>query len=227
MAQEPVAIFRFFSMSGCKFCRIFKGEVDGKIDPNSGWETLSSDKELLGIPIKFVVYLFGSSTDPQTGKQVNYVLDEVSAARIKANGVGYPYLEMYSPDEKSGFFKVDLNAVIKGWAVDQCVPQLKKWILETIRKPGFQKKSVAAPQLQQAVSAPKPSLPIPNQSQESLIARGRTQEGSVSRLLKTADADSDRVAPSTFGMGAKELKPPIITPEIKRAPRFLPSNYDE
>lgn len=160
MAAPPRAVFRFFSKTTCGYCKIFKGEgADGKINPNSGWEILTSDQELLAIPIKFTLYQFGPEKDPATGKMVTYALEEKYAHKVR----GVPYLELYVPNDPDNGRHYDMTG-LTGWDAEGSVQPIKKWILAQMQTepfksyvPGDTKPPVQTP-VQKALPA---SAPVP------------------------------------------------------------------
>lgn len=137
MGKTPVAVFTFFSRTTCGHCKVFKGETtdlkgNSKIDPNSGWEVLTSDKELQDLGVEFQLYQFGPEKDPQTGAVKNYALDEEYAARVK----GIPRLEMSVPDDPHNFVEFG-DPELRGWGAEQSVPIVKRWIIKHLKQEPF------------------------------------------------------------------------------------------
>lgn len=137
MGKPVVAVFTFFSRTTCGHCKHFKGETtDAKgrsqIDPNSGWEVLTADRELQDIGVEFQLYQFGPEKDPETGVVKNYALDEEYVARVK----GIPRLEMSVPDDPHNFIEFN-DPELRGWNADQSVHVIKRWIIKHLSQEPF------------------------------------------------------------------------------------------
>lgn len=137
MGKSTIATFTFFSRTTCGHCKHFKGETtdkDGrsKIDPNSGWEVLTADRELQDMGVEFQLYQFGPEKDPDTGVVKNYALDEEYAKRVK----GIPHLEMAVPDDPHNYVQFN-DPELRGWDAKDSVPVIKKWIIRTLQQEPF------------------------------------------------------------------------------------------
>ena len=137
MSKPPVAVFTFFSRTTCGHCKHFKGEsTDAKgrsvIDPNSGWEVLTADRDLQNLGVEFQLYQFGPEKDPETGVVKNYALDEEYVSRVK----GIPRLEMSVPDDPHNFVEFS-DPELRGWNADQSVPIIKRWIIKHLQQEPF------------------------------------------------------------------------------------------
>lgn len=231
--DAPIAVLSFYGRSGCGHCVHFKGlQKDGSIDKESGWETLKRDPTLLALPVRFDCIISPGEEFPADVK-----------ARINDpayGGGGVPYLELTNPKDSSLHLPVPIRTLIAGWNAKQCVPQIREWIQKVVSDPDYNRPppaaAVPAPVKVQAkpqvVRQPAPimqSQPMQVQSQESLIAKARA--ASSTKLANT----QERIAPSAFGMGTREIQPPIIqqqpveevAPASKAKSRFMPSNYDQ
>jgi hypothetical protein len=164
MGKGAVALFTFFSRTTCGHCKHFKGESTdaqgrSKIDPNSGWEVLTADRELQDMGVEFQLYQFGPEKDPETGVVKNYALDEEYAKRVK----GIPHLEMSVPDDPHNYVQFN-DPELRGWDAPQSVPVIKKWIIRTLQQEPFKswrpKAKVARP----------PEAIMPNRNNQPLAA---------------------------------------------------------
>jgi hypothetical protein len=134
MASEfkPKAVFTFFSLSGCGYCNIFKGEKKDSqgrvtIDPNNGWDTLRNDPDLYNAGVLFVLYLVGDVKDPATGKVKRYELEPEFKGKIR----GFPHLRLTRPDDR--FNGVAFDGKITGWEAKQSFQGIKSWILQKLK----------------------------------------------------------------------------------------------
>lgn len=206
MSRSPTAVFTFFSRTTCGHCKHFKGEsTDAKgrsiIDPNSGWEVLTAERELQDLGVEFQLYQFGPEKDPETGVVKNYVLDDEYVSRVK----GIPRLELSVPDDPHNFVEFS-DPELRGWNADQSVPIIKRWIIKTLKQEPFKSwrpkakvarppevimphhrhQPVQPPTIVKQAAPPQPSMPIqapavavnptpafhPNPRQQVLANRG-------------------------------------------------------
>lgn len=227
--QKVTAVFTFFSKSTCGYCHQFKGDKtkeDGTVvtDPNSGWERLTSDKDLQDAGVEFVLFKFGPEKDPKTGKTVNYTLPDSYAQKIR----GVPYLELKAPGDKDGETGIHYDQARE-------FPIIKKWILNHIKSGTFKN----------AAKAPRPSpAAMPPPMMRPRVEPSVTQAPKV-QIQQSARAEPSsedapqnfRPAPTVFGMGTRPV-PEVIQPQQERTrpapkvvektpPKFMPANWDQ
>ena len=221
MEPPTVAIFTFFSKTTCGYCKLFKGEAEGKdgkvkIDPNGGWQVLTSDLDLQNAGVEMHLYSFGPEQDPKTGKVVNRVLEPEYAAKIR----GVPYLELSVPGDP--YNGIQFKEPFKSWKAEDVVPVIKKWIFSQLKKEPF--KSYA----DKVKGAPQASSEGMRYMQEPQLKQGNLN-ANPSQFAPPMQSNGN--APTTFGMGTRETRHDIIKPETKTINRpsiqFLPSNYDK
>ncbi len=231
--DTPIAVLSFYGRSGCGHCVHFKGlQKDGSLNKNSGWETLKRDPALLALPVRF---------DCVISPEAKFPADVQARINDPAyGGGGVPYLELTNPKDDSLHLPVPIRTLIAGWNADQCVPQIREWIQKVVSDPDYNRppapaaavpepmKVQARPQVVRQPAPVMQSQPMQVQSQESLIAKARAS--SSQKLVNT----QERIPASAFGMGTREIQPPIIqqapveeVPATKAKSRFMPSNYDQ
>lgn len=187
MQSDPIAVCTFFSKTTCGYCKQFKGESTDnsgtvKIDPNSGWETLTSDLDLQNMGVVFNLYQFGPEKDPRTGKVLNYVLGAPYSDKGRIRGV--PHLELSIPNQPNEYVPFD-PAGLTGWEASKSVPVMKKWIIQALQTDRFKSyandvrsgkhvrashpsgsgQSESSEHVQQAVQARRPPVVQDNSSQ--------------------------------------------------------------
>jgi len=221
------------------------------INPNSGWNTLTSDPELQDLNLEFVLYQVGQAPNGKT-----YKADSVYTKRLQ-NGV--PFLQLQIPNRPDLY--VPMNLPVKSWNAVDSFKLTKDWIIKNLKKSPFAEylkdgSMIPAPRMAmsapvddapkqvQADSFPTPapkaqSLPVARMAQRPKPIIDEYREGEVEpiRAVEVSSPYQNGKPISTLGLGTIPVKaPPIVTPLYRAAPalviqkrpsRFLPSNYDE
>ena len=258
MATNPIAVVTFFSKTTCGYCKQFKGEIKDDrtgvvtIDPNSGWETLTSDLDLQNMGIVFNLYQFGPEQDPKTGKVLNYVLSAPYSENGRIRGV--PHLELSIPGDPTKYSPFNPSG-ITGWKAEGSVPVIKQWIIKTLQTEPFKsyaadvrsgRVNTPAQKVEPPRSTPPPSQPVVRSPVRQPIQQPARQEGSESffdsetqKMAETQfQARQDqiqkrqqvRTAPTTFGMGTQQIKPVVTPASIQVTPprrQVVPPNTVE
>lgn len=263
MDPQPIAVCTFFSKTTCGYCKQFKGEITDektgiiRIDPDSGWETLTSDLDLQGLGVAFNLYQFGPEKDPRTGRELNYVLAAPYSDRGRMHGV--PHLELQIPGDPTKYVSFD-TAGMASWETVHSLPAIKRWILATLQTELFvsYKADVRAGKVPSQKTTEPPSQPRvpPRQGQMPSPLPAQTSSGQhlpptfmhqPPQQVQASQPQEPRVeksvpprrtTPTTFGMGTEQIKPVATTTTIpinpsrqkaveKPRPRFAPANFDE
>lgn len=267
---QPKAVFTFFSLSGCGYCNIFKGEnKDSKgritIDPKNGWDTLRNDPDLYNAGVQFVLYQVGDVKDPATGKVKRYELEPEFKGKVR----GFPHLRLTRPDDR--FNGAPFDGKISGWQADQSFKGIKSWILQKLKESPFAEYQVssaaqstntriptASSRAPSQIKTPGPapsavyraeqgarSVAVPQAALKEAVplpppqSRGG-QNVRVQDIPKPGEFQTQEVAArptaTVFGLGTRKVS---VVPDrreqpvqdsrtvVKKAPKFLPSNYDD
>jgi len=242
MKPVPIAKVTFFSKSTCGYCKEFKGESTDssgvtKIDPESGWETLTSLLDLEKMGVVFDLYQFGPEKDPKTGKVKNYVLTAPYSEPGRIRGV--PHLEISIPGDPSKYVAFDPTG-LTSWGAATSVPMMKKWIIQTLQTEPF-KSYAAAVRSGTPVNAPTPSVQVsrpavPDDSRQRMAQAQAQQRAMQQANQPRPENGSQHVhtphhhhhehsrqpvqhqAPTTFGMGTNQIRPAATTNTVPAAP---------
>ena len=136
MLPKPKAELIIYLGSHCGYCHTFKGtQKDGSIDPNSAFEILKRDQELLRAGIRLHAVNTGVKVDALSGVKETRNLSAINALRTPERQIrGVPHFEMSLPGDFINGVKYDGK---------QGASELKAWALETLSNGSYKARAPA------------------------------------------------------------------------------------